>query len=100
MQMQSLLVNPVGAYTNGSKLTRMAYPLGVNPRMGKRVNVGVKCMAEGKPEGEPKLDSTSSPKSNPTISSSSASKPKPRVNFHETIIFIHLIFNNYDIEII
>ncbi|KAL2924532.1 Early light-induced protein 1 chloroplastic [Bienertia sinuspersici] len=82
MQMQSLLVfNPVGAYTNCSRSTYMAYPL------GKRVNVGVKCMAEERPEGDSKVGSTSS-KSNPTISSpSTPNKPKPKVSTNFTDLF-------------
>ncbi|KAL2902019.1 Early light-induced protein 1 chloroplastic [Bienertia sinuspersici] len=81
MQMQSLLVfNPVGAYTNCSRSTYMAYPL------GKRVNVGVKCMAEERPEGDSKVGSTSS-KSNPTISSPSTPKPKPKVSTNFTDLF-------------
>ncbi|KAL2924965.1 Early light-induced protein 1 chloroplastic [Bienertia sinuspersici] len=73
MQMQSLLVSPVSTYTNGSKLTRMAYPLGFNPRMGKRVNVGVKCTSEQKPDRN--------------ISSSSTPKPKPKVSTNFTDLF-------------
>ncbi|KAL2901960.1 Early light-induced protein 1 chloroplastic [Bienertia sinuspersici] len=89
MQMQSLLVNPVA---NGSKLTRMAYPVGFNPRMSKRVNVGVKCMAEDKPEGEPKLESNSpksnpTPTPNPTVSSTPTPKPKPKVSTNFTDLF-------------
>ncbi|KNA12559.1 hypothetical protein SOVF_124910 [Spinacia oleracea] len=64
MQVQALLSNSVGTFANGSK----AYPLGFNPRMAKRVNFGVKCMAEEGAGGEPKLDS-SVPKPNPTSSS-------------------------------
>ncbi|KAL2902017.1 Early light-induced protein 1 chloroplastic [Bienertia sinuspersici] len=86
VQMQSLLVNPVGTYTNGSKSTRMAYPLGFNPRMGKRFNVGVKYMAEERPEGESKLGSTS-PKSNPTTSSSPTPKPNLKVSTNLTDLF-------------
>ncbi|KAL2925264.1 Early light-induced protein 2 chloroplastic [Bienertia sinuspersici] len=73
-QMQSLLVSPVSAYTNGSKSTRMAYQLGFNPQMGKRVNViGVKCMAEKN--------------SDPNISFSSTPKPKPKVSTNFTDLF-------------
>ncbi|KNA15989.1 hypothetical protein SOVF_093280 [Spinacia oleracea] len=74
MQVQALLSNSVGAFTNG---TSKAYPLGFNPRMAKRVNFGVKCMAEEKVGGEPKLDS-GLPKPNPTVSSSPTSIPTPR----------------------
>ncbi|KAL2902016.1 Early light-induced protein 1 chloroplastic [Bienertia sinuspersici] len=79
MQMQSLLVNHVGAYTNCSRSTFMGYP------SGKRVNVGVKCMAEERPEGDSKVGSTSS-KSNPTVSPSTP-KPKPKVSTNFTDLF-------------
>lgn len=84
MQMQSLLVNPVGAVANGSRMTRVTYALGFNPRMGKRVNFGVKCMADEKVEGEPKLDS-GLPKTNPTTVSPTPTptptpKPQPKVS--------------------
>ncbi|KNA06948.1 hypothetical protein SOVF_176380 [Spinacia oleracea] len=72
MQVQALLSNSVGAFTNGSN----AYPLGFNPRMCKRVSFGVKCMAEEKAGGEPKLNS-GLPKPNPSVSSST-SIPTPR----------------------
>ncbi|KMT12360.1 hypothetical protein BVRB_5g102950 [Beta vulgaris subsp. vulgaris] len=61
MQMQSgLLVNPVGALSNGSRMTYMVSPLGFNPRMTKRVNFEVKCMAgdEPKPKPQPKVSTS------------------------------------------
>ncbi|KNA14240.1 hypothetical protein SOVF_109350 [Spinacia oleracea] len=87
MQVQALVSNSVGAFTNGSK----AYPLGFNPRMAKRVNFGVKCMAEGA-GGEPKLDS-GVPKSNPTVSSPTpipTPRPQPKkvsTNFTDLFAF-------------
>ncbi|XP_057525320.1 early light-induced protein 1, chloroplastic-like [Amaranthus tricolor] len=79
MQMQALVANPIGAFTNGSRMTRVVYPVGFTPRMGKRVTFGVKCMAEDKTEGEPKLniDATSS-NATPTMPSSPAPTPKPK----------------------
>ncbi|KAL2906836.1 Desiccation stress protein DSP-22 chloroplastic [Bienertia sinuspersici] len=81
MQMQSLLVNPFsGSTNNGSKSTRMTYPL-----MGKRVKFSVKCTT--KPEerrgDNPNIDtnsSTTSAKINPDILPSGTPKAQPRVN--------------------
>ncbi|KAL2901952.1 Early light-induced protein 2 chloroplastic [Bienertia sinuspersici] len=86
MQMQSFLVNPNNAYNNGSNLNRMAYPLGFNPLISKRVNIGVKCMAEKRPNGEPKLNS-GSPKSNTTVYSTPSPKPQSKVSTNFTDLF-------------
>ncbi|CAO2820133.1 unnamed protein product [Amaranthus hypochondriacus] len=76
LQIQASVANSVGAFTNGSGVTRMVYPIGFTPRMGKRVTFGVKCMANDGAQGEPKLggDATSP---NPTPTSSVSPKPKP-----------------------
>ncbi|XP_021744791.1 early light-induced protein 2, chloroplastic-like [Chenopodium quinoa] len=85
MQVQALLSNPVGAFSKVS-------PLGFNPRMGKRVNFGVKCMAEEKADGEPKVDS-GLPKSNPSVSSPTPTpppRPQPKkvsTNFTDLLAF-------------
>lgn len=82
MQMQSLLVNPVSVCNNGSKLTRMTYPLGFNPRMGKRVEFGVKCnkKPEERREDDPKIDTSNIPKMNYPTSMPSTPKPTSTMN--------------------
>ena len=83
LQIQASIANSIGVFTNGSGVTRMVYPDGFTPQMGKRVTFGVKCMADNGSQGEPKLDvEATSP--NPTTISSSVSpksKPTPKVSF-------------------
>lgn len=80
MQIQALLANPVGTLANGSRPMIQMVP----SRMGKRVNFGVKCMAEEGAESEPKHDSaTPKPKttiSSPTPNVTPTPKPQPKVS--------------------
>ncbi|XP_021744811.1 early light-induced protein 1, chloroplastic-like [Chenopodium quinoa] len=90
MQVQALLSNSASAFANGSSKVS---PLGFNPRMGKRVNFGVKCMAEEKTEGEPKVVDSDLPKSYPSVSSPTPTpppRPQPKkvsTNFTDLLAF-------------
>jgi len=95
MQMQALLGCSAGHLANGSRMTRMIFPLGgvSVSRLGKR-SLRVNCIAKEEEEVEDQSKSTStSPKSSATesksMSTSTSSKSGPTQS-EKKVINIHI----------